>query len=151
MILINGDFHEAKYKVTLWCATTNSDKDKNGHLVMGKGTASVMKLTEPWIARAFGGMVTTPLYGLLVYRVRSDHYYGAFQTKYSWRQKSTLELVRYSTIKLFEWLLAHPTATVALPFPGINNGGLKREDVLPIISLLPDNVRVYERSHNQSS
>lgn len=47
MIPIKGDFYEAKYKVDLWCATTNSDKDRNGDLIMGKGTASVMKLHAP--------------------------------------------------------------------------------------------------------
>lgn len=143
MIPIKGDFYEAKYKVDLWCATTNSDKDRNGDLIMGKGTASVMKLHAPWIARAFGSMITTPLYGLLVYRVNNQTAYGAFQTKYSWRQNSTIELIRFSTLKLFEWLLAHPKATVALPLPGCKNGGLTPDEVWPIIELLPDNVKVY--------
>jgi len=32
-----------------------------------------------------------------------------------------------------------------LPFPAINNGGLTKEVVLPIIESLPDNVLVFEK------
>lgn len=151
MILKQANFLQAKNKVNLWCATTCAIKDKEGRLVMGKGTALTMK--QGWVGtdRAFGGLITSPLYGLVVLgrgtnMNREPYFYGAFQTKYHWRMDSDLELIKYSTMRLFEWLLGHPTYTVALPLPGCRNGNLNRDDVLPIMRLLPDNVTVYDYS-----
>ncbi len=42
-------------------------------------------------------------------------------------------------------ILDRPHITVALNFPGIGYGGLNRNEVLPIISILPDNVEIWEK------
>jgi hypothetical protein len=45
---------------------------------------------------------------------------------------------------LCAWCAEHPDASVHLNYPGIGNGRLRREDVLPIIALLPDQVTIWE-------
>lgn len=149
MILKQGDVFEARYKVNVMCATTCAVRDKDGHLVMGKGNAGRFKLYWSYLPRVFGEMMPSTAYGLMIYHPQRSYSpnvmsMGAFQTKYHWRDKSDLDLIRLSTQYLFQWLLQHPDATVALPYPGINNGKLTRAEVYPVIKLLPDNVTVYD-------
>lgn len=130
--------------------TTNNCVTKDGRLVMGAGAAKSMKDIFPDIDLFFARQITrvdnnnnfiyASKYGLLV---NTTTRLGAFQTKYHFKDKSDLELIRYSTAKLILFALANPTDTIHLNFPGIGYGGLKKEDVLPIITALPDNVIVW--------
>lgn len=61
--------------------------------------------------------------------------------------RADLDLIRLATGKLYDLLAQTPALKrVDLNFPGIGNGRLNREDVLPIISVLPDKVYIWERS-----
>jgi len=44
---------------------------------------------------------------------------------------------------LAEWAIAHPDCRIDLNFPGIGNGRLSPDQVLPLIKQLPDNVHVW--------
>jgi hypothetical protein len=83
-------------------------------------------------------------YGLLISPRWPDAKLGTFQVKRHYSQAASLELVRRSTAALCAWCADHPDAQVALNFPGIGNGRLHREDVLPIITQLPDQVTIWE-------
>ena len=75
---------------------------------------------------------------------------GGFQSKTDWRKPSTIGLIAYSCGMLLRKLHAFEKSQgrpprCALTFPGIRNGQLNREDVLPVLEdLLPDNVVVFE-------
>jgi hypothetical protein len=71
------------------------------------------------------------------------HSLGMFQTKYHWKDKSPLDLIEFSTNMLHHYAESRPDETFHLPYPGINNGGLRPGQVYPIIKNLPDNVFVW--------
>lgn len=95
-----------------------------------------------------------------VYRVFADYYLlvsenwpkkklGAFQVKRGFWMGAPewtdlcLQVVNQSAMALKVWCIAHPYARVDMPFPGIGNGGLDREQVYPLIKDLPDTVYVW--------
>lgn len=129
----------------LVCFTSNSSLDKQRNLVMGAGSALDFKTRFPGLPKLFGEAVRAREeygdYGLIVAHIESK-LIGAFQTKAFWRDKSETYIIKLATTELFSWIVTTGN-TVACPFPGI--GELKREEVLPIISLLPDNVTFYEK------
>lgn len=132
--------------------TTNSHVKKNGCLVMGRGAALELSLLRPDISKVFGDGVLNICghlgrYGVLWSLNRYDAnspFYGAFQVKYNWFENADIDLIKFST----EDLMSHIEGvlngyTISINFPGIGNGKLKYEDVLPVISVLPDEVTFY--------
>jgi hypothetical protein len=67
---------------------------------------------------------------------------GFFMVKQHWNDPAHIPTIMRSTAELIE--IASQYVKIDLNFPGIGNGKLKREDVLPIIEQLPDNVHVWE-------
>jgi len=68
-----------------------------------------------------------------------------FQVKYKYYEAANLKLIKLAVAKL------HNRATcgwsklqISLNFPGIGNGRLDRDRVLPLLQRLPDNVTVWE-------
>ena len=55
-------------------------------------------------------------------------------------------VVKKSIEDLFNIALKYPEHQFGTPFPAINHGGLKEEDVLPYLQKLPDNVTIYKLS-----
>ena len=66
-----------------------------------------------------------------------------FPVKHNWREKAQFDLIHTSTHALLFYALAYPDAIWALPRPGCGNGGLDWSMVEPIVSVLPDNVHIY--------
>jgi len=135
---------------TIVLVTTNSVITRNG-LVMGKGSALEAAKRFPGIRMSLakklkelgfqsGTFPTKIWYGVLVSK---NNQIGIFQTKFDWRSPSGLDIVRFSCKMLREIALKHPDMTYHLPFPGVGNGGLPEELVLPILMTLPDNVFVW--------
>jgi hypothetical protein len=152
-------------EVGLFLLTTNSTIKRNGALVMGRGIARQARDRFPGLDAALGkqilsvcGNPSTLLrpdpsnllrtgqgqYGLLVSPRWPKAKLGAFQVKRHYSQPASLELIQCSTSALCTWCIEHPTATVAVNFPGIGNGRLHRKDVLPIVMQLPDQVSIWE-------
>lgn len=132
--------------------TTNSFVKKNGNLVMGRGAALELARLRPDVPSIFGGAVlhlcgNLGKYGVFWSLIRYDAvspFYGAFQVKYNWYENADLELIRFSTEELNRHVQGVlEGSTISVNFPGIGNGNLKYEDVLPIIEILPDNVTFY--------
>lgn len=148
-----GNMWLADPEPDVWLVTTNSVLTKAGRLVMGGGAA--LQATEhfPGCNRWFGAMIRETcgsggFYGILIH---PDHPLGAFQTKRHWKHNSSVSLIYDSAVALTEWLARDKTLRVSLNFPGIGLGGLRKEDVLPIVTQLPDRVTIWEWSSEYHS
>ena len=133
----------------LLCFTANATIKPNGALVMGKGAAEEVRDRFPGIDLKLGNTIKHYIkggrYGLaFISWPTLNTKIVAFQVKDNYLEKADLGLIRYSTIKLFEYIVCFQPASVYLNFPGIGNGRLAEADVLPIISLLPDNVIIWK-------
>ena len=146
MNLAQGDIWSAFEQADLFLVTTNSVLIRHGALVMGAGIARQAVERFPGLDAALGSVVRQAgdTYGLLVSPRWPEAKLGAFQTKANWKEGSSPALITFSTGKLLEWCKEHPTAQVHLNMPGVGLGGLSREQVLPILELLPDTVTVWE-------
>ena len=69
---------------------------------------------------------------------------GIFQVKRFYGDSASLELIDYSTSMLYDFATCHSDKRIDLNYPGIGNGKLEKSEVEPIISVLPDNVHVWE-------
>jgi hypothetical protein len=146
-----GNMWSAFSEVDLFLITTNATIKRNGALVMGRGIARQARDRFPGLDTAMGRQILSVCgnhstllrpgqgeYGLLVSPRWPQAKVGAFQVKRHYGQPANLELIRHSTAVLQTWCAEHPNAQIAVNFPGIGNGRLPREDVLPIIMQLPD-------------
>ena len=122
--------------------TANSEVKKNGELVMGAGNAKVVRDTYKGSAKIFGTMIK----GNKKFYLKGSKDLGvfAFQTKIKWRDKSHQDIIEKGIKKLTDYAIKHDFLKIALPFPGISNGGLNREDILPFLKVLPNNVDIWE-------
>jgi len=133
----------------LFLITTNSTIRRDGALVMGRGIARQARDRFPGLAAVLGRQILSCCgnqgeYGLLVSPHWPEAKLGAFQVKRHFSQPADLDLIRHSTAALCAWCTEHPQALVHLNLPGVGNGRLQREDVLPIIAQLPDRVTIWE-------
>lgn len=70
----------------------------------------------------------------------------SFPTKYHWNHPSDKNLIIQSARELRQIAFGYSTFTFYLPRPGCGFGGLRWEDVKPLIQeILPDNVIVVSR------
>ena len=144
-----GDMWTAYAAADLFLITTNATITIRGALVMGRGIARQAKERFPGLDVALGRQIQAlcgnqGIYGLLVSLRWPAAKLGAFQVKRHYSHPASLELIRHSTVALCAWCADHPDAQVALNFPGIGNGRLRREAVLPIVSQLPEQVIIWE-------
>ncbi len=138
-------------KVDLFCITTNGTFTKNGDLVMGAGIAKEAKEKFPNMAKWAGSRLKLyheqEPYLLPMFEIPHDpliQLMGLFQVKHHYSEIASIQLIKRSTVQLFRYIVDYPKMTICLNFPGIGLGRLVREDVLPIIELLPNNVEVWE-------
>ncbi len=148
MILKTGDmWKESEADAILF--TANSTIRADGALVMGRGAALECQSLYAGCNKQFGQIIKgRRLYGVVLgpNDLKPGYFLGAFQVKYHFKDNADIGLISYSTGKLFELAkYVIPDLLWAVNFPGIGWGRLKREDVLPIISILPDNVEVWEK------
>jgi hypothetical protein len=152
MQLVKGNLWDEIGKADLILVTANSTLNNCGELVMGAGAALEAKKRWPWMPQRAGAYIrdfathdgTGMFYGLMTFQAEKglDGQVGLLQTKHGWRYPSSQALITRSLRML--WGSANSFHRIALNFPGIGLGGLKREDVLPLLEVLPDNVFVYE-------
>lgn len=144
-----GDMWTAFASADLFLITTNSAIRKDGVLVMGRGIARQARERFPGLDAALGKQILNGCgnlgqYGLLVSPRWPAAKLGAFQVKAHYSQPADLKLIRHSTAMLCAWCAAYPDAQVVLNYPGIGNGRLRRETILPIIAQLPEQVTIWE-------
>ena len=137
-----GDMWESFPESDLFLVTGNSVVKKDGTLVMGRGIAKEAKERYPQFPLAAGQYLSrhqeyrkNKPYGLLLNVYKMCPKLGVFQVKAHYKDKASIELIRYSTMLLSIYIKKYESMinTVNLNFPGIGYGGLDRKEVLPIL------------------
>lgn len=144
MVLRHGNMFDVWGRDDLFLFTSNPIVNARGLAVMGRGMARQLADRHPKIREDFGTILTCsaffpPVGEIGVY---DDQTVGYFMVKRDWSMPAELPLIENSTHYL--GAIAYQYDRINLNFPGIGNGNLRREWVLPIIELLPDNVHVWE-------
>lgn len=144
MKLLQANIWDYENQFDYICITTNSTSKSDGSLVMGRGCALEANQRNPKLKVEYGRQLRerglfNKFYGLLL----AEEKYIAFQTKYHWKNDSPIDLVIKSIEMLSRLANKYPNKTFALPFPAINNGGKKPEEILPYLEQLPNNVTVF--------
>lgn len=127
--------------------TTNSSINKYGELIMGRGAAKEAKDRFPLLPKVAGEVVRNLKrmsmndYGFVFFNC--FRLPAIFQVKHSFYDKAKLGLIKISTKMLNDFALKNREKSISMNFPGIGYGGLGKEEILPIISVLPDNVSVH--------
>ncbi len=151
-IFKKGNMWDRFGKVDLFYITTN-DIVRNGRLVMGAGIAKEARDRLPGIDRDLANnkyiMENELKLKCLIHSLwltdKVSQIVGTFQVKEHFKDRASIEIIKHSCHLLLAEISNRPTMTVALNFPGIGYGGLNKDEVLPIISILPDNVEIWEK------
>lgn len=146
-ILERGNMWDVFGKTDLFLITTNPIVRKDGAAVMGRGIALEAAKKYPEIQRSFGQWLQATdscraSCGWICTLEGQD--VGYFMVKNHWASNADPSIISKSVASLLEWMLDFQFERIDLNFPGIGNGKLKREDVLPLLEPLPDNVHIWE-------
>jgi hypothetical protein len=118
---------------------------------MGRGIAEQARDRFPGVDKFFGSKIESGArYGLLVNPEWPKEKLGLFQVKVNYRDKASLLLITYAATCLYDWCILHPEAQVHLNFPGIGYGQLSVDDVLPLLTSLPDTVTIWKSVSSSS-
>lgn len=145
MILEKGNMWSVFGRTDIFMITTNPIIKKDGSVVMGRGIALQVKEAFPTLPYDFAEALYREEYrniGEIGNYDNQDIWW--FMVKDHWANKASLNIIDKSVDQLkygFGWI---KPARVDLNFPGIGNGGLNREEVLPYLYELPDNVHIWE-------
>lgn len=146
MVEIVGDLWREVGRADLILVTTNGSVRMDGGLVMGRGAARQAAERYPGLEFDLGRKTLLHPTARLLFSDVVDRgtKIGGFRVKRAWKQKADLWLIRESVgaLKvLCESSMGYKR--IAMNFPGIGNGGLTRDEVLPLIRDLPEIVHVY--------
>lgn len=132
-------------KVDAICITTNGNIKKAKkytapRAIMGKGIAyqasriyfRYCDIDLGYKIRSNGNIVQTFAYYTVPHQ-NIDTAIVAFPTKHNWWQYSDLELIKTSIVQLIDLTNKRNWRKVTLTRPGCGNGGLKWEDVKPLL------------------
>ncbi len=126
------------YPADVRVITTNGTVKKNGECVMGRGCAAEAKQLYPELAKLLGDYLrnigNVPHY---LRRIGVVELYS-FPVKHNWHEKADIRLITRSAQLLVDRLVYHKRYTIVLPRPGCGNGGLKWEDVKPVLEPILD-------------
>ena len=139
MIEVTGDLWEVAADARV--ITTNGLVKKNGEAVMGRGVAKQAAERYRELPRLLGerlrqvgNHVSLFIFGL----VSGDELIISFPVKHNWWEKAAPELIKRSAKELVRLADKYEWQVVVLPRPGCGNGGLRWEDVKPIVEPLLD-------------
>jgi hypothetical protein len=149
MILERGNMWDVFGYTGLFLITTNPIRRKDGAVVMGRGIAKEAATRYPQLPYDFGRVLGEEADQWVESYVdpigEYDHQMiGYFMVKDHWRDNAKISIIEKSSYYLERIASFMPAKRYDLNFPGIGNGKLKREDVLPLLQRLPDNVHVWE-------
>lgn len=143
MILERGDMWSA-FGRGVFMITTNPIRRKDGAVVMGRGIALEAKTRFPSLPYDFGDALErspTPIGYIGDYNGTSVYW---FMVKDHWRNPASLEIIKDS-VEMLDYYYGFTDERVDLNFPGIGNGHLSREEVLPLLQSLPNNIHIWEK------
>ena len=151
MRFIKEDIFESGADVIL--VAGNSYIKKNGALTMGRGSARQLQEEYPGIEFILGQKIKEyfghlGFYGCFGVSYDSEKWVGVIQTKYHFRDKSDPSLIKKSLDSLVTFKEnfdrdSHKCDKIAITYPGIGFGKLKKSEVEPLLLDLPDYVDVY--------
>ena len=129
------------YPADVRVITTNGFVKRNGECVMGAGCALEAKTKWSELPKVLGDSIRK--YGNVVTPIRlgdeSDSaMLFAFPVKHNWFEKADIELIRRSAEQLVNKVSVFSPSAVVMPRPGCGNGGLRWEDVKPVIEPILD-------------
>jgi hypothetical protein len=141
-----GDMWEVFGKTGMFLLTTNPIRRKDGAIVMGRGIAKQAKDRFPQLPYDFGKAHEDFPYNVGRIGTYEGQDVGWFMVKEHWREPALPDKIKASVQELNDRIRSGSYALwrIDLNFPGIGNGKLSREDVLPLLAPLPDNVHVWE-------
>ena len=145
MIRETGNMWSVFDTADYFLVTTNSYIRNDGELVMGRGIARQAKRRFPGLSAILGDRIQhLSLYGLEITEVSDlTAWIGAFQVKRHYMYPAETDIIKYATGKLKALAEQFPRVRYDLNFPGIGCGKLTKDQVTPIIEVLPDNVHVW--------
>jgi hypothetical protein len=136
------------FDTDVFMITTNPIIRKDGAVVMGRGIAAQAKERYPTLPYDFADQlknlhpeVDQRNVGFIGKYEETSIYW--FMVKNHWKEEASLNIIRESVFQLqygFDWR----DIRVDLNFPGIGNGRLNRQSVLPLLKELPDNIHIWE-------
>ena len=149
MILERGNMWDVFGYTDLFLFTSNPIVNKQGLAVMGRGIALETAKRYPQIRKDFANHINSvwiPDCGYL--GTYDSQAIGYFMVKKHWAANADLAIIDSSITDLLMLIEENNERgwkkRYDLNFPGIGNGKLSREEVLPHIEVLPDNVHVWE-------
>lgn len=123
------------YPADVRVITTNGTVKKNGECVMGRGCAAEAKNKWPELPKELGDHISRR--GNIPYYFPRYVLYS-FPVKHQWMQQADPELIKTSAKILSSYVDQDEFKVVLLPRPGCGNGGLKWEDVKPVLEPILD-------------
>jgi hypothetical protein len=143
--------------------TTNGFYKSNGEAVMGRGIALEARNRYPWLAGNLGTALRTKgnhvfrfdiepnfnrdsPYNFSLYTFPVKPQYGP-NGEMGWQAKAEIELIERSAWEMRTEIDGKPDYRVIMCRPGCGNGGLRWEDVKPVLDpILDDRFTVMERA-----
>lgn len=142
MKIIQKDLFSFIGKADCICVTTNGIVKNNNELVMGAGIAKAISEKYPNIAKTLGSKIKATGKNIVFKGVEAKDNQGtyvlSFPTKEDYRDKSSLELIRRSAIRLKYLADVHGLKDIVIPCPGIGCGGLDMEEVVELLGTIFD-------------
>lgn len=124
--------------------TGNPVIKQNGAIVMGRGAAKQVRDRWPGLDQIFGQLIHEhPDRNVISVVIGEEQVIGWFKVKDHWAEPAKLSLISDSCQSLTAMAVTSPDLTFHLNFPGVGNGRLTEEEVLPVLETMPDNVIVY--------
>lgn len=135
---------EFKVLLATTCCQFKMDENLGVLLIMGRGSAGELARRHPFTPKLFADHIKNSLFSDYGFLWHPSWSFGAFQTKRDFRNAAVIEVIQLSTGGLLSAALMYPSFTFHLPYPGVGFGMLSPLVVEPIISVLPDNVHVWQ-------
>lgn len=118
--------------------TTNGTVKKDGACVMGRGIAREAAEKFPELPYRLGNYLNR--YGNRCFNlgIWENYRLVSFPVKHNWWEKADISLIECSARQLVEMAVKFNWERIFLPRPGCGNGGLKWEQVKPVLENVLD-------------
>lgn len=130
------DFYAAGHKIVI---TTNGMIKRNGDCVMGRGCALEAAKRFPKLPGELGFKISCAGHQRVWWW--ADYNLYTFPTKHNWREKADIELIARSARQLASCVPVscdYSQKDIVVPRPGCGNGGLRWQDVKPVLDAILD-------------
>jgi len=144
MLEVTGNLWDFWEKGEWIVITVNGTIKKDGSCVMGRGVAKEAALRFPKLPLELGKGLREHENISMVF---GQYQVITFPVKHNWWERADLELIKESAEILANLFPTKDNTKVYMVRPGCGNGGLKWEDVKPVIAeLLGDNFIIVEKN-----